>query len=87
MTSTRISFFGLTGLSAFFALVYAGLFFALSNGSYWYFTHSFLYAELVDNPGYYLYDWLWNAVGTIAVLVCAFIIEFLRGLFRRRKSV
>ncbi|MFZ5569964.1 MAG: hypothetical protein ACOZF0_06145 [Thermodesulfobacteriota bacterium] len=87
MTSARISILGITGLSALFALVYAGLFLAVSNISYWYFTHTFLYAELFNNPGYHLYDWLWNLVGTAATLVCTFFIEFLRGFFRRRTTV
>ncbi len=86
MSSNRVSVFSVAGFSFLFALVYAGLFFGLSNFSYWYFSHTFLYAELIHNPGYHMYDWLWNFTATVAMLVCAFVMEFLRGIVRRRKA-
>lgn len=73
---------GAIGRAAGFAMVYTALLFLLTNFFYWYFTRTFLYAELFDDAGYYMYDWLGNAVATVAMLICCFAIELLRRLPR-----
>ena len=80
----KFSFMGLIGHSVFFMLVYALLFFTVSNLLYWYFhNHEFLYKELLTDSSYSMFAWVENAVNTIAIAGCVLVIEIIRYIFRR----
>jgi hypothetical protein len=62
------------------------LFFVLSNFFYWYFNRTFLYAELMGDTGYLIYEWLGNALTTVTMAILLFCIEFCRSFFGRGRT-
>jgi hypothetical protein len=67
------------GASLFFTCLYTLLFFSVSNYFHWYFNREFLYAELIGEASYYMYNWLGNLLTTISMSVIIFIAELIRS--------
>ena len=67
------------GKTLIFSCFYTLLFFCVSNYLHWYFNGEFLYAELLGETGYYLYNWLGNIVTTVTMAVILFVSELLRN--------
>lgn len=74
------------GKAAAFTFLYTCLFLGITNFFHWYFTRQFLYEELITDKGYYMYDWVGNALGTVAMAVAAFAMEMLRLLTTKRAA-
>ena len=67
------------GASLFFTCLYILLFFSVSNYFHWYFNREFLYAELIGDASYYMYNWLGNLLTTISMAVIIFVSELIRS--------
>jgi len=74
------------GMAAAFAGIYTCAFFGITNFFHWYFNRQFLYEELVIDQGYYMYDWVGNALGTVTMAAVIFTFEIAR-LFAARKAM
>ena len=62
------------------ALLYAFLFFIVTNIFYWVFNKKFYLQD------YHYFEWMEYVLGTAVMFVLAFIVEFARNLMGRKRS-
>ena len=62
------------------ALLFAFLFFVITNIFYWVFNEKFYFQD------YHYFEWMEYVLGTIAMFVLVFIVEFVRNLLGRRRT-
>ena len=62
------------------ALLYALLFFVITNIFYWVFNEKFYFQD------YHYFEWMEYVLGTIVMFVLAFIVEFFRNMMGRKRS-
>ena len=62
------------------ALLFAFLFFVITNIFYWVFNEKLYFQD------YHYFEWMEYILGTIAMFVLAFIVEFVRNIMGRKRS-
>lgn len=60
------------------ALLYALLFFVVTNIFYWVFNEKLYFQD------YHYFEWIEYVLGTVSMFVLAFIVEFVRNLMGRK---
>ena len=62
------------------ALLFAFLFFFITNIFYWVFNEKFYFQD------YHYFEWMEYVLGTIVMFVLAFVVELLRNIMGRKRS-
>ena len=61
------------------ALLYAFMFFVVTNIFYWVFNEKFYFQD------YHYFEWIEYVLGTVVMFVLTFIVEFVRNLMGRKR--